>query len=124
MDQARWLGAFRVPGGEPGVLALPRWFGRPLVRLGPRALVAFAGAVAILFTGYVTFKRARFPYDLEWMEGGALVHVARILEGSPLYVPPSLEFTPYIYTPLYWYVSAGFAKVMGLSLFTLRLVSL
>src|SRR4029078_10038342 len=59
----------------------------------------------------------------EWMEGGALEHVARVLGGQPLYVAPSLAFTPYIYAPLYYYVAAPFAYLFGLRLLPLRVVS-
>lgn len=126
MAQARWLGAFRVPGGEaPGIRALVRsWREQPFGWLAARAIAVFAGSYAIFALAYVSFKRIRYPYDLEWMEGGSLLHVARVLDGAPLYTPPSLEWTPYIYTPLYWYVSAAFAKFMGLGLFAPRLVSL
>ncbi len=72
----------------------------------------------------VALARIAYPYDLEWMEGGMLEHVARVLRGQPLYVPPTLEFTPYIYAPLYYYVAALFAKLFGLRLPALRLVSL
>jgi 4-amino-4-deoxy-L-arabinose transferase-like glycosyltransferase len=71
----------------------------------------------------VALARINYPYDLEWMEGGTLEHVARILGGQPLYVPPSLEFTPYIYAPLYYYVAAPFAYLFGLRLGSLRIVS-
>ena len=72
----------------------------------------------------VALLRMSYPYDLEWLEGGSLEHVARVLRGESLYAPPSLEFTPYIYAPLYYYVAAPFAKLFGLRLFSLRLVSL
>lgn len=71
----------------------------------------------------VALARIGYPYDLEWMEGGTLEHVARVLGGQPLYVAPSLEFTPYIYGPLYYYVAAPLAKLFGLRLLSPRLVS-
>ena len=46
-----------------------------------------------------------------------------ILSGRPLYVEPSLEFTPFIYTPLYFYVAAAVSKVLGVGFLPLRLVS-
>ena len=80
----------------------------------------FAGAVV-----YITFSRAAYPFDLEWMEGGSLVQILRLLEGKALYVAPSLEYIPYIYPPLYTYLSALLAKVINISWFLpLRLVSL
>ena len=77
-----------------------------------RVLEAALVVVALWYLGAylaVALARIGYPYDLEWMEGGSLEHVARVLRGQPLYVPPSLEFTPYIYAPLYYYVAAPFA---------------
>jgi hypothetical protein len=93
---------------------------------GRRLLEAALIAGALWYLGaylVVALARLGYPYDLEWMEGGSLEHVARILRGEAIYVPPSLEFTPYIYAPLYYYVAAVFAKLFGLRLLSLRLVS-
>jgi len=76
------------------------------------------GAFLVIVRG-----RLFYPYALEWMEGGMLEHVARIMEGKPLYLAPSIEFTPFIYTPLYYWVSAAVAHFLGVQLASLRLVS-
>jgi hypothetical protein len=92
-----------------------------------RVLEAALATAALWYLGsylVVALARVAYPYDLEWMEGGVLEHVARVLHGQPLYVPPSLEFTPYIYAPLYYYVGALFAKLFGLRLLALRMVSI
>jgi 4-amino-4-deoxy-L-arabinose transferase-like glycosyltransferase len=57
------------------------------------------------------------------MEGGTVDHVRRILSGQRLYVSPSLEFVPYAYTPLYFYVSAAASRVLGVGFTPLRLIS-
>ena len=91
-----------------------------------RWLEAALAAAALWYLGSVlviALARIGYPYDLEWMEGGTLEHVARILSGQPLYVAPTLEFTPYIYAPLYYFVAAPVAKLFGLRLLSLRLVS-
>src|ERR1700690_949343 len=72
---------------------------------------------------FIIFSRMFYPYQLEWMEGVALVQVNRVLTGKTLYVPPSVDFVPLIYPPLYFYVSAGIAKIIGLGFGALRLVS-
>jgi hypothetical protein len=46
-------------------------------------------------------SRLTYPYDLEWMEGGLLGHAHRLAEQKGIYVEPSLDFIPYLYTPLY-----------------------
>ncbi len=58
--------------------------------------------------------RLIYPFDLEWMEGGLLDHAARIQEGNGIYVPPSVDFIPYLYTPLYPSLLAVLAKIFGL----------
>jgi hypothetical protein len=92
------------------------------------AVVATIGAasLAVAYIGYylsLAAIRLRYPFELEWMEGGSVEHVGRLLAGQQLYQAPSLEFTPFIYAPFYYYVAAAFSSVMGLSFFSLRLVS-
>ncbi|MDQ6669338.1 MAG: glycosyltransferase family 39 protein [Chloroflexota bacterium] len=68
--------------------------------------------------------RLTYAYPMWAMETPAMQAVRRILHAQPLYGPPSLEYVPSLYTPLYFYVGALAAGVLGPSLFTLRLVSL
>ena len=63
------------------------------------SLVVF---VAVLgYWLHTVFHRIGYPYDLEWMEGGMLIHAWRIQQDLGIYVPPSSDFIPYIYPPLY-----------------------
>jgi len=72
---------------------------------------------------WVALARIDYPFEIEWMEGGSRGHVERLRAGAELYGPPSLEFTPFIYTPLYFYAASwlpvalgeGFAPLRGLS---------
>jgi 4-amino-4-deoxy-L-arabinose transferase-like glycosyltransferase len=84
--------------------------------------LVLAGAFLLVYLA-IAASRVAYPYELEWMEGGSLEEVRRVLDGRPLYVPPSLGFTPFIYPPLYFWVGAAAAKLAGLSLPTLRWVS-
>ena len=68
--------------------------------------------------------RIRHPFELEWMEGGSLDHVRWILSGHRLYGPPSLEFIPFFYAPLYYYVGAAAESLLGPGFVPLRLVSI
>ncbi len=72
---------------------------------------------------YVALRRMSYPFELEWMEGSIVEHVQRVLDGKPIYTSPSVEFVPYLYNPLYYYVSALVAKAMGNGVSTLRFVS-
>jgi 4-amino-4-deoxy-L-arabinose transferase-like glycosyltransferase len=83
-------------------------------------------AVAVLFVLVyliLVYLRIRYPFELEWMEGCSADHVIRILSGQKLYVAPSLDFVPFIYTPLYFYVSAALSEILGTGFLSLRLVS-
>lgn len=69
-------------------------------------------------------RRLRYPFELEWIEGGFLVVLRRVLAGRPLYVPPSLDFVPFIYPPGYYYATALLAQVIGPTFYSLRIVSI
>ena len=78
-----------------------KWL-RELVQV-PAAVVA-----VVLVTWFLQdfAQRVVYPWDIEWMEGGMLVHVYRLQNDLGLYVRPSADFVPYIYPPLYpWLMS-------------------
>lgn len=93
----------------------------PLVAL--RWLVAGAAAWYLVSYAAMACLRMAYPFELEWLEGHVLESVRRVALGQPLYVRPSLDFVPFIYAPLYYYVAAAAAKVTGLGFLPLRLVS-
>ena len=97
-----------------------------ILKWSPKVLkyILVLGALLYLIVYLVlAFYRIRYPFELEWMEGGAVDHVRRILAGQKLYVRPSLEFVPYTYTPLFFYLSALVSKIVGIGFIPLRLVS-
>jgi hypothetical protein len=67
--------------------------------------------------------RVAYPYDLEWMEGGLLHHAERIRLGEGIYVPPNVDFIPYLYTPLYPTLLAVLGKPLGISYVVGRTIS-
>jgi hypothetical protein len=93
------------------------------VKLTRALALALAGWFVTLLV-WVLARRLAYPYDLEWMEGGMLGHALRIAEGQPLYAPPSVDFIPYLYTPLYPALLAGLGKLFGIGYLLGRLVSL
>jgi hypothetical protein len=68
--------------------------------------------------------RVGYPYDLEWMEGGMLHHAMRIQLGQGIYGPPSVDFIPYLYTPLYPTLLALFGGPFGVSYLLGRVISI
>jgi hypothetical protein len=104
-------------------MGLPTWLSAPSgaaarpLRLAVGAAVLGATAVGLYALGQhllLFIHRASFPLDLEWMEGGMLLHARRLLDGQPIYAPPSLDFIPYLYTPLYPALLALLAKLLPL----------
>ncbi|MSP61372.1 MAG: hypothetical protein EXR72_13705 [Myxococcales bacterium] len=79
-----------------------------------RLLAALTALGWLGLTLYLFARRVAYPYDLEWMEGGMLCHALRLLEGKPLYAPPSVDFIPFFYTPLYPALLAALSRVFGL----------
>jgi 4-amino-4-deoxy-L-arabinose transferase-like glycosyltransferase len=94
------------------------------VLAGSLRLAALAGAVLFLLAfAFMALRRVPYPFELEWMEGGSLEQVRRILSGQPLYARPGVEYVSYRYAPLYFYVSAAVAALVGQGFLGPRLVS-
>ena len=85
-------------------------------------MAALALAPLVVYVA-VAVRRVAYPFELEWMEGGSVAHVSRLLHGHPLYGPPSIDFVAYDYPPLYFVASAAVAKVVGTGFTALRVVS-
>ena len=85
-------------------------------------LIVLAAVTAGIFL-YVATVRLAYRYELEWLEGVMVSSVGRLLSGDGIYVRPSMGFVPFLYTPLYYYVSAAVAWVAGVSFLPLRIVS-
>ena len=84
-------------------------------------LIVAAGAICLYVI--VAVRRIGYPYELEWMESGSVDHVRRLLAGQSLYPAPSIDFVSYTYPPLYYWVSAPVAWLLGVGPLPLRLVS-
>src|SRR5712691_1385298 len=88
-----------------------------------RVLLFLVSAAALVNLGFAFARRLAYPYDLEWMEGGMLVHAWRLMHGETIYPAPSVDFIPYLYTPGYPALLAGLGKVFGLGYALGRAVS-
>ncbi|MBT8493653.1 MAG: hypothetical protein KJO07_11385 [Deltaproteobacteria bacterium] len=88
------------------------------------AVVSLPAVALALVLIYTTFARIGFPYDLEWMEGGILTHASRLADGQGIYVEPSVEFIPFLYTPLYPGLLAATGELFGISYQLGRLISI
>lgn len=99
----------------------------PPLRLaaGILTLLRFSAAalavLMVLFFLVSTKGRLHYPYDS--FDTGSVVILQRILHGLPIYSAPGIDYTPYLYTPLFYYASAAMAKITGAGFIALRSVS-
>lgn len=87
-------------------------------------LAAVVGILAVILYLVTALQRLTHPFCLEWLEGAMVDHVLRVVDGQSLYVKPSIEFVPFVYSPFYYYVAALFTAIVGEGYLPLRLVSL
>jgi hypothetical protein len=85
---------------------------------------AIPGVYQLVLLAVTIARRWSYPYDLEWMEGGMLAHAMRLGEGESIYAPPSVDFIPFLYTPLYPATLALLSKVFPLGYGLGRMVSI
>lgn len=97
-------------------------------RLNPSSLLPWLAVLAaLLFAGMYLFTalpRLVYPYDLDFIEDGMLLESLRLAEGRPIYVPPSADFAPHVYMPLYPWLGGLLFRVAGPGFLPLRLLSL
>lgn len=87
-------------------------------------VLAAAALLWLVLATWLPFARLWYPFELEWLGGLVGDHVTRIRDGEPIYVAPSAEFVPLLYTPLYMYLGAGVSLLTGEGLLPLRLLSI
>ena len=85
--------------------------------------VAVPGLIQLWLLATAIVGRIAYPYDLEWMEGGMLHHALRFQQGKGIYNAPSIEFIPYLYTPLYPALLAMLGGIFGLTYTLGRVIS-
>lgn len=88
-----------------------------------KVFIVFLSIYYILTFLFISLSRINYPFELEMMEGGMLENVIRLIEGKAIYTEPSIDYIPFIYPPLYFYLSQISLKIFGQSFFSLRLIS-
>ena len=109
--------------GSNGWASIRNGIGSNTIVLAAQVLVAGLVSYFVFAFFYIALARMGYVFTLEWLEGASLIQVHRLLSGQPLYVQPTFDYVPLIYSPLYFYVSALFARVLGFGFLPLRLVS-
>jgi len=102
--------------GRPQPLALAeRWLRRAL---------ALLPAFFILLFLFTSLRRLGYPFSFDQIEASMVTSVWRIAHGQALYAPPTPDFVPFLYAPLYFYLAAALSKVIGVGYASLRLISI
>ncbi len=94
--------------------------GVPLLR---GLTLAFSALFIVLFL-WVAWRRLHYPFEVDRMESGMLTSVWRLRHGYALYSSPSMEWAPFLYAPLFFYLSAAVTKVVGIQYAATRLISI
>jgi len=97
---------------------------RRLERLGAGAAALILFLIPLWRFLRVAAARFDYPFDLEWVEGGVLLHAQRLLTGHSLYAAPSLDFIPFMYTPGYYALVAAVLRLGGSGYAAARLCSI
>jgi hypothetical protein len=87
-------------------------------------LVVLVSLFVVLLFLVAALVRLHYPYELEELEGYMFVAALRVFHGQTVYPRPSLNFIPYMYPPGYYYASAALGKLMGMTISTMRMVSI
>ncbi len=94
-----------------------------VVVTGTRAVVLGLGGLLFVLFLWVVLARFIHPIEAEWMTGSVRESVDRVRRGEQLYGAPSAEFIPFVYTPIYVWISAGLAHFCSVFL-ACKIVSL
>lgn len=88
----------------------------------PVLLLLAAAAATAVFVWFAA-QRIGYPFELEWMEGALVDHAARVVNGEPIYCPPTPEHVPFLYAPLLFWLGAGLMACGIDGFLALRLVA-
>ncbi len=89
-----------------------------------KAVLVMSALFYLFLFLFIAIKRLAYPFELEFMEGGSLMQVMRLLRSKSLYVEPSLDYVPLLYPPLYFYLAAWITDFFSFGFLPLRLISL
>ena len=103
---------------------MPEAVGSPSPFPLPARLLAGLAILAMGVFAWVAWQRVGYPFELEWMEGAMVDHAARIGQGLPIYAPPGPDHVAFLYTPLFYWLTALLAVGLGDGFLTARLIGL
>lgn len=88
-----------------------------------KLIVSLPAVVALVVLALAIAVRVSVPFALEWQEPAMVDHTLRLLSGDGIYVAPTMDFAPFPYPPLFYWLGAVGTDVFGSPLVVLRLIS-
>ncbi len=79
--------------------------------------------LAIAMLAWIVAHQLPYGAELHGFEAALLDHARRWHDGTPVYGPPDVLFTPLLYAPGFWWATAAVGGVAGLDLTAARIVS-
>ncbi len=117
------LGETPKPPAPPVSVSRVRRHWRAVV-LAVASLLAGAGGLwQLSILTRLWWGRARYPWDIEWLESAALYQAYRVMRGLPTYGPPREGYIPLLHPPFYPAALGVLGKVVGLDYGMARTVS-
>lgn len=91
----------------------------------PLARAVVVGAAALFAGMYLlaALPRVFYPYDLDFIEDSMLLQSRQFALGLPVFGPPTADFVPHQYMPLYSWLGGWLLRVTGTEMTPLRLLS-
>ena len=96
-------------------MLLSSFLDSPRARRFLHCLIVAASVVFAVFFLYASLKRMVYPFELERVESGVLISMLRALHGQPIYVAPTVDYVPYLYAPVFYYLAAALTKITGIA---------
>ena len=96
-------------------MLLSSFLDSPRARRFLHCLIVAASVAFAVFFLYASLKRMVYPFELERVESGVLISMLRALHGQPIYVAPTVDYVPYLYAPVFYYLAAALTKITGIA---------
>jgi len=88
------------------------------------AILAFFVASNFLSLLVIFASHLRFPFPLDWVEGGGVDHCIHVLQGKQIYAEPNATYVAFLYGPLFYYLGALLMRLLGEGFLALRIISI
>ena len=97
---------------------------RPSWRTLLAAALLLPAIAHVATVAMIVVSRARYPMDIDWLEGGELYQAYRWIHGQSVYGPPDQGYLPYFHPPAHFMLLGVVGRLVGIDYATGRIVSI